>query len=206
MQGYAPGGRDVVFIPVAMNYDRVLEDRILVSAAKAGERRFRAGIRTIFAFLMRNLWRKLRGRFRRFGTAAVSFGAPLSLAEFLTGAGERSTEALAGELMDRVRRIVPVLPVPLTAAALRDDPDTDIGGTEGRAASILARLEAGGAQLTLPPGGAAAAVSAGLDELVRRRIVLRDGNQLHVADHNRAVIGFYAGSILQLLEKESSGT
>ena len=204
MQGYAPGGRDVVFIPVAMNYDRVLEDRILVSAAKAGERRFRAGIGTIGAFLMRNLWRKLRGRFRRFGTAAVSFGAPLSLAEFLTGAGERSTEALAGELMDRVRRIVPVLPVPLTAAALLDHPDTDVAGTEARAGTILADLEAAGAELTLPPGGTAAAVAAGLDELVRRRIVLCDGDRLRVAEHNRAVVGFYAGSIRQLLDAESA--
>jgi glycerol-3-phosphate O-acyltransferase len=31
--GYAPEGRDVVFVPVGLAYDRVLEDRILTEAA-----------------------------------------------------------------------------------------------------------------------------------------------------------------------------
>ncbi len=30
--GFDPAGRDVVFIPVALNYDRVLEDRVLIEA------------------------------------------------------------------------------------------------------------------------------------------------------------------------------
>ena len=33
---YQPDGRDVVFVPVAMNYDRVLEDRILLERGGAG--------------------------------------------------------------------------------------------------------------------------------------------------------------------------
>ena len=46
VSGYQPGGRDVVFVPVALNYDRVLEDRVLMAADKAGERKFRASIPT----------------------------------------------------------------------------------------------------------------------------------------------------------------
>lgn len=44
-----PDGRDVVFVPVAVNYDRVFEDRILVAAGKAGKRRFGARISVVGA-------------------------------------------------------------------------------------------------------------------------------------------------------------
>ena len=36
--------RDVVFVPVALNYDRVLEDRVLIAASGKAERRFDAGL------------------------------------------------------------------------------------------------------------------------------------------------------------------
>ncbi|MDP1578312.1 MAG: 1-acyl-sn-glycerol-3-phosphate acyltransferase, partial [Cypionkella sp.] len=35
VSAYEPGGRDVVFVPVGLAYDRVLEDRILTGAAEA---------------------------------------------------------------------------------------------------------------------------------------------------------------------------
>jgi glycerol-3-phosphate O-acyltransferase len=204
MQGYEPGRRDVVFIPVALNYDRVLEDRVLVAAAEVGERRFRASPRAVLAFLMRNLWRGLRGRFRRFGTAAVSFGTPLSLSAFLTGAGDRSTEAMAADLMARVRRIVPVLPVPLTAAALRSGETPD--QVAARADDLLRDLAARGAHFNLPAGGAAGAVKAGLEHLELRRLVRREGGHLTIPDWNAGVLRFYAASVTQLLTDESEET
>ncbi|MEM8802937.1 MAG: 1-acyl-sn-glycerol-3-phosphate acyltransferase, partial [Pseudomonadota bacterium] len=72
VSGHRPDGRNVIFIPVALNYDRVLEDRILMAADKAGERRFRGSIPTVLRFTMTQLWRMLRGRFKKFGSAAVT--------------------------------------------------------------------------------------------------------------------------------------
>ncbi len=200
MAGWQPGGRDVVFVPVALNYDRVLEDRVLVTAAAAGQRRFRADPRAILMFLLRNLWRKLRGRFRRFGTAAVGFGTPLALSDFLAGPGERSAEALAGELMARVMRVVPVLPVPLVAAALAGETRLEEAEIVARAQGFVARLEAAGAEPGLPRGDPAAAVAAGLDELLRRRVLLRAGGAITVPAENRDLIRFYAASVEQLAE------
>ena len=40
--GWEPSGRDVVFVPVGLGYDRVLEDRILLQAAAEGNRQFRS--------------------------------------------------------------------------------------------------------------------------------------------------------------------
>ena len=112
------GGRDVVFVPVALNYDRVLEDRLLVAAGQAGGRRFPARISVIARFVLRQVWLRLRGRYHRHGRAAVSFGAPLSLKAFERDHPGSGVEGLARALMARIGAEVPVLPVPLVARAL----------------------------------------------------------------------------------------
>ena len=117
VDGFRPEGRDIVFVPVAINYDRVLEDRVLVAAAERGDRRFGARITVVVGFILRKFWQGLRGRYVRFGTAAVSFGVPLSLAEFGT---ERPVEELAEELMDRIEKVMPVLVVPLLCKRLQE--------------------------------------------------------------------------------------
>ncbi|MEM1236751.1 MAG: 1-acyl-sn-glycerol-3-phosphate acyltransferase, partial [Pseudomonadota bacterium] len=95
--------KDVVFVPVALNYDRVLEDRILMAAGERGERRFRAKMSVVAGFILRQFWLRITGRFYRFGYAAVSFGSPVSLAAL----GETTTEEVAEKLMDRIREVVP---------------------------------------------------------------------------------------------------
>ncbi len=67
-----------------VNYDRVLEDRVLVAAHAAGERRFTARLSTVLGFVGRMLRLRLKGQFHRFGYASVSFGEPLSLKAFGT--------------------------------------------------------------------------------------------------------------------------
>ena len=72
-----PTERDVVFVPVGLAYDRVLEDRVLVEAAHSGTRRFRN--RPLLGGDARGctfLWRRMRGLTKGFGTAAAAFGAP----------------------------------------------------------------------------------------------------------------------------------
>jgi glycerol-3-phosphate O-acyltransferase len=198
--GYQPGERDVVFIPVAINYDRVLEDRVLNEAQRKGERRFRASVRTIAAFLGRHLWRKLRGRFKRFGYAAVSFGRPLSLSEVVAGARGDATEALAARLMDRIRSVVPVLPVPLAAIALGEDLEVPEEILIERARAFVAQFEAKGAHLNLPSGPPEARLRVGLETLAVRRIVSREAGMVRVNPKDRELLAFYAASVRQLLD------
>ena len=61
MAGYDPAGRDVVFVPVGLAYDRVLEDKVLLAAAVSGERRFgvnplRVLVKAVVAVLRRDGW------------------------------------------------------------------------------------------------------------------------------------------------------
>jgi glycerol-3-phosphate O-acyltransferase len=197
---WQPGRRDVVFIPVALAYDRVLEDRVLIAAAGAGERRFRASVLRIAGFFLRHLYRRIRGRFHLFGTAGVSFGRPLSLAEFMQGTPGATTEVLAEALMARVARNVPVLPVPLTATVLADAPGIAYGDAVLRAEALGATLAARGAQLTLPSGSVRAALDQGLASLTLRGIVEQREGQLLVTPGNEGIISFYAAGIRQILD------
>ncbi|CAM4312072.1 1-acyl-sn-glycerol-3-phosphate acyltransferase [Palleronia rufa] len=178
--------REIVFVPVSLNYDRVLEDNVLIDAGRSGERRFRGSFRTGTAFVLRWLWRRVFGRVRRFGWAAVTFGTPLSLSSVAPG----DVKGLARELMARIRDGVPVLPGPLVAAALLD-------GVTSRSAlhewvGIRARALAGqGVYVLLPEG----AVERTLHMLQLRRLVtVRDG-EIALADRAGKVLPFYAASV-----------
>src|SRR4051812_32517303 len=82
-------GHDIVFVPVALNYDRVLEDRTLLrSLDKELPRRgalFAA--RTALGFWFSQLGLMLRGRWYRFGYACVNFGRLVSAREWLATHG-----------------------------------------------------------------------------------------------------------------------
>ena len=200
--GFQPGqGRDVVFIPVAINYDRVMEDRVLITAHKDGTRRFRARVTSILAFFGKHLWQRLRGRFQRFGYAAVSFGSPVSLSRLLTETPQAPTEALADLLMGRIRALVPVLPVPLVAASLlmADGPMTRAELTL-RTHALLDELRAAGAFLQLPQGQDDLAAQRGLDMLLLRRLVVANGDKFAPMPGEEQVLAYYAASIAQLLE------
>ncbi|MEN0002353.1 MAG: 1-acyl-sn-glycerol-3-phosphate acyltransferase, partial [Pseudomonadota bacterium] len=110
--GQPTSDRDLVFVPVAINYDRVLEDRVLIAAAERGDRRFGARISVVVGFILRKFWQGLRGRYVRFGTAAMVFGEPLSCRAF---GPDKSVEDLSRVLMQRIEDAMPVLMVPLLA-------------------------------------------------------------------------------------------
>ena len=194
-------GRDVVFIPVALNYDRVLEDRVLLEAGARGERRFRARLPAVFGFVLRILWQRLRGRFRRFGYAGVSFGVPLSLAGFRAEHPGAGTDRLAGALMERIRAAMPVLPVPLVAAVLdRADRALTAAEVEARAGDWVAAFLRAGCQVHLPDGSVGQAVREGLEALAVRRIVGEGAGGWRVVPGEERVLAFYAASIAHLVD------
>lgn len=193
--GHQQGGRDVVFVPVGLAYDQVLEDRILVAAGQAGERRFRARPLAVIRALLRLLAQKAIGRYRGFGTAAVAFGAPVSLATFLAERGQESeaTEALGLRLMAAIRDVVPVLPVPLVAAALARGVADEAGLVEA-AALLASELEAGGAVLKLAPQGMGATVQEALRILRYRGLI---GADLQALPGAQPVLDYYAAGVKQ---------
>ncbi|MCW9042137.1 MAG: 1-acyl-sn-glycerol-3-phosphate acyltransferase [Pseudopelagicola sp.] len=197
VDGFDPGQRDVVFVPVALNYDRVLEDSILIAADEGKRRRFRARISVIVGFLCKQLWLRLRGRYHRFGYAAVSFGEPLSLAGFVQGREGDIAEPLAQDLMARIARVVPALPVPLVASILYE-----MEAPLSRAALERAFEERikglAPEHVHLPRGDMVYAVEVGLRSLEERGIIHREGGGFHIVPEKRSTLAYYARSIAHL--------
>lgn len=197
VDGFDPEVRDVVFVPVALNYDQVLEDRILIAAAKDPKSRFNARIGVVMRNLMRQFWLRVTGRYHRFGYVAVSFGTPLSLAEYCAGKQGDPVEPLAEELMARIGQIVPVVPVPLVSwLILRNGPMT------------RAEIEVGFSEMTngledvhvhVPRENRDYAVEVGLRSLTRRKILTEKDGVFIPDEGQRDVLLYYANSIRHLL-------
>lgn len=199
--GHDHAGRNVVFVPVGLNYDQVLEDRILMAAAQHGQRRFRARPLAVLWGILGLFGRKLIGRYHGFGTAAAAFGAPVSLSDFLAeaqrhGEGEvERTEALGRRLMAAIGRVVPVVPVPLVALALAAGADSEAELVQ-RAAALAQELATRGAVLKLAPQGMAETVREGLAQLQRRGLV---GADLRVVPGAEPVLAYYRAGLEQHL-------
>lgn len=182
VDGWEAEGRNVVFVPVALNYDRVLEDRILTAAAKSGERRFRGRVGEALVFLVRHVCMRLTGRFRRFGKAAVSFGAPVDLRSFLATTGPRP-EDLADLLMTRIAAVVPILPVPVVAYCLQSGPMTE-----------TAMAETAHKTFRQSPN----TVRRGIEGLLMRRLIIEEDGTYHIPPEQADLVAFYARSIAHL--------
>jgi glycerol-3-phosphate O-acyltransferase len=119
-------------IPTAINYDRVLEDRVLGEELMGQKDRSTraAKLRQTFDYVFRSFFRGLLKRFKRYGYAAVAFGEPILIDEWvrtepglIAGTFESrkpSMEKLADTIMERISGALPMTPVPIVARMFRE--------------------------------------------------------------------------------------
>jgi glycerol-3-phosphate O-acyltransferase len=211
---HTKGERDLVFVPLGLNYDRVLEDRTQLLAGDADAPKtggLRSALRTL-RFLGDQLWLLVRSRWHRLGYACVNFGTPVSVRDWAASRGvdfdnlpreQRQLEvaALGRHLMDQVGRLIPVLPVPLVATVLLQQGETAIGELELKSAvaELVRRLEAANARLYLPRGDWDYAVGAGLRMLTLRHLVDEADGLFRARASETALLRYYANSIAHLL-------
>jgi glycerol-3-phosphate O-acyltransferase len=192
--------RDVVFVPVAINYDRVLEDRILTAAAKESKRRFRAGIGVIAGSAVKQLWLRLTGRYHKFGYAAVSFGRPVSLKVFGSTTEGDITVPLAKTLMKQIGAIVPVLPVPAVSWLLLKNGPMTRAEVETGLSQIVVELPK--AHIHLPRDDRDYAAEVGLRNLTERKILTVEDGKYTPNPENVELLMYYANSIRHLMPAE----
>jgi len=206
------GERDLVFVPLGLNYDRVLEDRTLLASL---EGRKTGRLRTVsgtFGFVLHNLLLMVRSEWHRFGYACVNFGSPISMREYcrrknldfqkLAGdARKQAMSSLGTELMQAVGRVVPVVPAALMASVFRDNPGRAFSELELKAEveRLLERLQAAGARVYLPRGDLDYALTVGLRMLRLRHLVEEKDGLFSTIGAEEALLGYYANSIAHLL-------
>jgi len=194
---FDPTGRDVVFVPVALNYDRVLEDRILTAAAKNTKPGFNARIGVIARKLLNLLWLRMTGRYHRFGYAAVSFGHPLSLKTYCAGTDKDITLPLARTLMARIGAIVPILPVPLVCWLIQKNGPMTRAEIEMGVSQTIKDIPH--AHIHLPRDNRDYAAEVGLRELVEHGVLVETGGTYAVNPDQADLLHYYANSIRHLM-------
>jgi glycerol-3-phosphate O-acyltransferase len=215
------GERDIVFIPVGINYDRVLEDRTLLLDLQpaGGSRRPRGplhAVRTTLRFVLRNLGLMVRSRWHRFGYACVNFGSPLSMRQYLGERGldlrhlskeERSAhlQTLGAGLMASIGSVIPVVPVPLVATVLvqAGEPLSELE-LKARAYRLMTDLEAAGAHVYIPRKDQDYAIVAGLRMLTLRHLAEERDGLYAAKPEEMHVLRYYANSIVHLLVPASA--
>ncbi|MCK6527232.1 1-acyl-sn-glycerol-3-phosphate acyltransferase [Myxococcota bacterium] len=187
---------EISFVPVGLNYDRVLEDTRLLSEAGGRARAPTLGekARSLARVLVeiprsaasralsigRGAWRAAWGSRGTFGLAAVEIGPAVTLGELLGGdpsrvaalpeeARREETRRLAALLMERIAAVVPVTPVPLLCLA-------------------LARVRGDGGDGVLAADAVRGEVASLLAELRRRGAPLALGPDLDAIDAERAAL------------------
>jgi glycerol-3-phosphate O-acyltransferase len=208
-------GRDIVFVPVGINYDRSLEDRILTSRIEheATGRNFNVSISRSLKFIGTMLGRRLNGTLYRLGYACVSFGNPISMRDWLTRnkisfdgkSPEERNEvigSLGKELLARVGDVIPVLPVSLVASVFIRNTDAELGelGIKSEVFELIEKLQKDGHHVHVPRADLDYAVGTGIRMLTMRHVLTVDEAGKHRLNPKEHVLcEYYANSIKHLL-------
>ena len=205
--------RPLYFVPVAINYDRVLEDRSLLRELQAPEERLprREQIAEVAAYVVKVCGRFLLRRARRYGRACVNFAAPVSLDEWLArhpGILDRPREerlaslaGLASEVMARIAAAMPVAAVALACAALLQDegPTLSRAEWEKRLTGLGVVLRGAGAHLVGGERPSAEVLDRALVMLTLRHVVAAEGDGFSVDRAQTPLLRYYANSIAHFL-------
>ena len=215
-----PQFRDRIFlVPVAINYDRVLEDRSLLRelAVTKGERTppKRKQFAEVASYLWWNAGRIVVRKWKRYGRAAVTIGEPVPLAPWLAeqeDAGEgvfdlprherlAKVQVLCDDMMSRIGAIIPVTPVTLACAAIQSL-DSDFISREKlieRMSDMRDVLGELNARTIRSEGPIEETFDRAWKMLSMRRMLIETADGYAVMPKNRTLISYYANSIAHLL-------
>jgi len=204
------GERDLVFVPVGINYDRVLEDRSLLLRLEdnVGRPGVLRGIAISAGFVLKNIGMMLTGRWHRLGYACVNFGRPFSMRAYAGTHGidmraltdeqrHPRVAALAKELMHEIGQIVPALPVALVAQVFVRNPLRAFSELELKAEVLrhIGELEARGAHVYVPRQDHDYAIGVGLRMLTLRHIVEEHDGLFSANAAETRILAYYANAI-----------
>jgi glycerol-3-phosphate O-acyltransferase len=215
-------------VPVAINYDRVLEDRSLLRELETqtlGMKRV-SRLTQVYEVARYAGWNALRlttGRWKRYGRAALVIGEPWPVATWLTELEQHGVrlfevdrtsrlgqvQAFADRVMQRIGALTPVTPVALACAALESFPSeyVDRDRLLERMLELRDVMVEHGAHVIRRDSDITETFERAYRMLRMRRIIARqegDGGYL-VLPKGRALIEYYANSIRHLYGAYASG-
>jgi glycerol-3-phosphate O-acyltransferase len=211
LRNYDPAkDRDIVFIPVGVNYDRTLEDRSLLHELDpdAEKRSSWFVIKTTCGFIWKSLILMILSRWQRFGYAYVNFGNPVSVRHYCEENSldfkklERSArflevENLADRLMEAIKQVLPALPVSLVATVMLESDPKGMRAFEVQTQvnRLIADLQGKGAHVYVSPRQPVESILNALNMLVLRRLVQESQGIYRTIAAELSVLSYYANAI-----------
>ncbi len=207
--------RDVIFIPVGINYDRVLEDRTLLRTLDPqAEKRSRwYAIKTTLKFWLHNLHLARRHQWKRFGYASVSFADPVSTKDYCeknkidfsqldSEQRFKQVAMLADVLMTDIEKTVPVVPVVLLASVFLQAKGRTMAKQKvlGNAKDLMKRIEKKGAQILFPNKDKLVNLEAAMEMLCFRHLVKVQDDSYQMEENATEVFEYYQNSIKYWLD------
>jgi glycerol-3-phosphate O-acyltransferase len=207
--------RDIVFIPVGINYDRTLEDRSLLRTLdpEAPKRSLWFAIRTTLRFIWRCLFLMILSRWQRFGYACVNFGPQISIRKYCQknqidfSRMEREMrfseiEKLAGRLMASIKQVIPVLPISLVAMVMRQSGDQGLSAfeVEAHVNQLIEKLQDDEVPVYIASRSRVQTILDGLNMLKLRHLVVESDGIYKVVPEEYDVLSYYANSIVHWLK------
>lgn len=200
--------RELIFVPVGINYDRVLEDEQLLAEKRGRESpptlaEKLLALSKMLLFLPFRIgfffFRLATGGLPRGGYVAVAFGHPLKfsdwakrnhieLATLSAEARRNAAKQVAADLMIEISRVIPATPVPLVARAMLQLESPTREKLNDRVRELRTRLDALGVPVAL---GA------------EFKGTQREQAELNAADHRNRDMSRLTGDMLESEEAES---
>ena len=211
LRDYHPhNDRDIVFIPVGINYDRVIEDRSLVRRLDKSvkNRSIWFVVKTTMAFIFKNAMLSRKNRWRRFGYASVNFGEPVSAKKYCDehdvdfsalDKDERfeRVEALANSIMGSIAQVIPVVPMALMSEVLIKNKKEWKSELELKTmcSERIDQLRASGAPIDISHGALESVLRASMDILIGRGLLQEKDNLFCMDESELNIVSYYANSI-----------
>jgi len=202
--------RDVVFVPVGINYDRVIEDMTLVRKLDpaAGKRSLWFVLKTTSRFFVKTLFMNRDKRWLRFGYASVNFGNPISMRDYseknkidLSQMDQakryQQVQKLSHQLMQEVADVIPVLPVAMMSEIVLEHPSEWLSELDLKTAASrrIEQLQKKGAPIELAANALEGVLSAALVMLEGRGFIEVKENLLRANPESLDLLKYYANSI-----------
>jgi glycerol-3-phosphate O-acyltransferase len=202
--------RDVVFVPVGINYDRVIEDMTLVRKLDpaADKRSFWFVLKTTSRFFVKTLFMNRDKRWLRFGYASVNFGNPISMRRYceknnidLSQMNQVSryqqVQSLSHRLMREVADVIPVLPVAMMSEIVLEHQSEWLSELDLKAAASIriTQLQEKGAPIDTAQNALEGVLSAALVMLEGRGFIETEENLLRAKPESLDILKYYANSI-----------
>ena len=217
LRDYHPhNDRDIVFVPVGINYDRVIEDRSLVRRLdKAAKKRsIWFVLKTTLAFIFKNAMLSRKNRWRRFGYASVNFGEPVSAKEFCEANNVdfsalakddrfEQVESLANSIMNNIEQVIPVVPIALMSEVLINNKDEWKSELELKTmcSDRIDQLRVSGAPIDISSSALESVLRAAMDNLIGRGLLHEKDNLFRMNESESDIVNYYANSIVHWQKK-----